>query len=70
MSPHFSSLRDGNRKAVPEQYLPGDYGAPFSGWPRTAAAPPPAIDGEEDGPLHLCYTSISGLLLFYAACRG
>ncbi len=28
MSPHFSSLRDGNRKAIPDQYLSHDYAAP------------------------------------------
>ncbi len=28
MSPHFSSLRDGNRKAIPDPYLPGAYAAP------------------------------------------
>ena len=28
MSPHFSSLRDGNRKAIPDPYLPGTYAAP------------------------------------------
>jgi hypothetical protein len=28
MSPHFSSLRDGNRKAIPDQYLPKTYAAP------------------------------------------
>ena len=28
MSPHFSSLRDGNRKAIPDQYLSHDYDAP------------------------------------------
>ena len=28
MSPHFSSLRDGNRKAIPDQYLSNDYAAP------------------------------------------
>jgi small-conductance mechanosensitive channel len=29
MSPHYSSLRDGNRKAIPDDYLPGTYEAPF-----------------------------------------
>jgi small-conductance mechanosensitive channel len=29
MSPHFSSLRDGNRKAVPGDYLPKTYAAPM-----------------------------------------
>ena len=29
MSPHYSSLRDGNRKAIPGDYLPGTYQAPF-----------------------------------------
>jgi small-conductance mechanosensitive channel len=28
MSPHYSSLRDGNRKAIPDDYLPGTYQAP------------------------------------------
>jgi small-conductance mechanosensitive channel len=28
MSPHFSSLRDGNRKAIPDEYLPKTYEAP------------------------------------------
>jgi small-conductance mechanosensitive channel len=28
MSPHYSSLRDGNRKAIPNPYLPKDYAAP------------------------------------------
>ncbi|HTR35044.1 MAG TPA: mechanosensitive ion channel family protein [Bryobacteraceae bacterium] len=28
MSPHFSSLRDGNRKAIPDSYLPKTYAAP------------------------------------------
>jgi small-conductance mechanosensitive channel len=29
MSPHFSSLRDGNRRAIPDEYLPKSYAAPF-----------------------------------------
>jgi small-conductance mechanosensitive channel len=28
MSPHFSTIRDGNRVAIPEDYLPKDYVAP------------------------------------------
>jgi small-conductance mechanosensitive channel len=28
MSPHFSTMRDGNRIAIPDQYLPKDYTAP------------------------------------------
>jgi small-conductance mechanosensitive channel len=28
MSPHYSSLRDGNRKAIPDQYIPDSYAAP------------------------------------------
>jgi small-conductance mechanosensitive channel len=28
MSPHFSSVRDGNRIAIPDDYLPKDYAAP------------------------------------------
>jgi len=28
MSPHYSSLRDGNRKAIPDDYMPADYEAP------------------------------------------
>ncbi len=28
MSPHFSSLRDGNRKAIPDPYIPGTYSSP------------------------------------------
>lgn len=29
LSPHFSALRDGNRKGIPDQYLPKTYTAPF-----------------------------------------
>lgn len=28
LSPHYAAVRDGNRKAVPEEYLPKDYRAP------------------------------------------
>ena len=28
MSPHFSTIRDGNRVAIPDDYLPRDYEAP------------------------------------------
>jgi hypothetical protein len=28
MSPHFSTMRDGNHIAIPDQYLPKDYKAP------------------------------------------
>jgi small-conductance mechanosensitive channel len=28
-SPHYTSLRDGNRVTIPEQYLPRDYRSPF-----------------------------------------
>jgi len=28
MSPHFSSLRDGNRIAIPDSYLPKEYQTP------------------------------------------
>jgi small-conductance mechanosensitive channel len=40
MSPHYSSLRDGNRKAIPDPYVPGDYEAPHFrlGRDRTGAA--------------------------------
>jgi small-conductance mechanosensitive channel len=40
MSPHFSSLRDGNRKAIPDDYLPDNYKAPHfrTGRDRSRAA--------------------------------
>jgi small-conductance mechanosensitive channel len=42
MSPVFHALRDGNRVAIPDQYLPKDYRAPSF---RVAKADPPS-DGE------------------------
>jgi hypothetical protein len=30
-TPHYMSLRDGNRVAIPEPFLPQDYQAPSSG---------------------------------------
>ncbi len=44
MSPIFHALRDGNRVAIPDQYLPNDYRAP--GFRVTKADPPSDGEGE------------------------
>jgi small-conductance mechanosensitive channel len=47
MSPHYSALRDGNRRAVPNDYLPKSYESPAFRW---FQAGPPRRPSAEEGP--------------------
>lgn len=47
MSPHYVAARDGNRTAIPDDYLPKNYqpGGFTVAWPRRAPAPQPVNQG-------------------------
>lgn len=47
MSPHYVAARDGNRTAIPDDYLPKHYqpGGFTLNWPRRSVAPQPANQG-------------------------